>query len=75
MNVPAKAELLHLQLQAMLREHSIPESELLYCGERIYPDNYVGHPEYHGHMMHWYLVGGEHEVPVCDIESVDQVDD
>ena len=25
--------------------------------------------------MPWYLVGGEHEVPVADIASVDQVDD
>lgn len=26
-------------------------------------------------IMPWYLVAGEHEVPVCDIASVDRVDD
>jgi len=25
--------------------------------------------------MPWYCVGGEHEVPVCDIASVDRVDE
>jgi hypothetical protein len=25
--------------------------------------------------MPWYLIGGEHEVPVCDIGSIDQVDE
>ena len=36
MKVPSKVELQHMQLQAMLKEHCIPESELLYCGEREY---------------------------------------
>lgn len=75
MKVPTKVELQHLQLQAMLRDHDIPNSELMYVGEREYTDEYAAHPEYHGHIMHWYLVGGEHEVPVCDILSVDQVED
>ena len=75
MKVPTNVELQHLQLQAMLRDHDIPNSELMYVGEREYTDEYVAHPEYHGHIMHWYLVGGEHEVPVCDILSVDQVED
>ena len=75
MKVPTQVELMHLQLQAMLRDHDIPESELMYCGEKEYPSDFVAHPEYHGHMMHWYLVAGEHEVPVCDIQSVDRVDD
>tara|TARA_X000001036_G_scaffold431812_1_gene466720 strand:- start:2583 stop:2810 length:228 start_codon:yes stop_codon:yes gene_type:complete len=75
MKVPTQVELQHMQLQAMLKEHCIPESELLYCGEREYTTEYVAHPEYHGQMMHWYIIGGEHEVPVCDIESVDAVDD
>lgn len=75
MKVPSKPELTHMQLQAMLRDHNIPESELLYLGDRVYPEEYVAHPEYHGKMMPWYLVGGEHEVPVCDIDSVDAVDD
>jgi len=75
MKVPTQYELTHLQLQAMLREHRIPENELKYIGERVYPENFKGHPEYHGQMMHWYLIAGEHEVPVCDIGSVDAVDD
>jgi len=47
----------------------------MYCGEREYTSDYVAHPEYHGCIMHWYLVAGEHEVPVCDIQSVDRVDE
>lgn len=75
MQVPAQYELIHLQLQAMLREHNVPETELKYIGERVYPENFKGHPEYHGQMMHWYLIADEHEVPVCDIGSVDCMDD
>tara|TARA_B100001996_G_scaffold371651_1_gene347202 strand:- start:496 stop:729 length:234 start_codon:yes stop_codon:yes gene_type:complete len=75
MKMPRQCDLTHMQLQAMLREHSIPESELTYCGEREYTTEYAGHPEYHGQLMHWYIIGGEHEVPVCDIQSVDRVDD
>lgn len=75
MKVPTQPELTHLQLQAMLRDHDIPETEIMYCGERVYPEDFQAHPEYHGQMMHWYLIGGEHEVPVCDIQSVDRVDD
>jgi hypothetical protein len=75
MQVPTQYELTHLQLQAMLRENHIPETELKYIGERVYPENFKGHPEYHGQIMHWYLIAGEHEVPVCDIGSVDMVDD
>ena len=74
MKVPDQVELQHMQLQAMLRENNIHESELLYCGKREYTTEYVAHPEYHGQLMHWYIIGGEHEVPVCDIESVDQIE-
>ena len=75
MNVPRPCDLTHMQLQAMLRENDIHESELVYCGEREYTTEYAAHPEYHGQLMHWYIIGGEHEVPVCDIASVDRVDD
>lgn len=75
MKVPTQAQLTHLQLQAMLRDHNIPNSELMYCGDREYTTEYEAHPEYHGQMMPFYLVAGEHEVPVCDIESVDRVDE
>ena len=74
MNVPAAYELTHMQLQAMLREHDIPDTEVKYLGKFEYTTEYQAHPEYHGMMMHWYLIGGEHEVPVCDIASVDAVD-
>jgi len=75
MQVPTQYELTHLQLQAMLREYNVPETELKYIGERVYPEHFKGHPEYHGQLMHWYLIAGEHEVPVCDIGSVDCMGD
>jgi len=75
MKVPTQVDLQHMQLQAMLREHDIPESELMYCGVREYTTEHAAHPEYHGQLMHWYIIGGEHEVPVCDILSVDRVDE
>ena len=75
MKVPTQYELTHLQPQAMLRDNAIPESELKYLGDKEYPVDYQAHPEYHGIVMPWYLVGGQHEVPVCDIASVDRVDD
>lgn len=75
MKVPTQYELTHLQLQAMLRENKFPDTELKYIGERVYPEEFKAHPEYHGMMMHWYLIDNQHEVPVCDIGSVDLVDD
>ena len=74
MKVPTQLELTHLQLQAMLRDHSIPEDQMKYLGEREYTTDFKGHPEYHGQTMPWYLIGGEHEVPVCDIQEIDSVD-
>ena len=75
MKVPSDIELKHLQLQAILRDHPMSTDELMYIGEKEYPEHFVAHPEYHGHMMHWYLIAGEHEVPVCDIGSIDAMDD
>ena len=43
----------------MLREHSFPEDEIKYLGERD--------------GEHYYLIAGEHEVPVSDIEELNQV--
>lgn len=54
-------DLKHLQLQAMLRENKFPSSELMYLGER--------------EDGHWYLVAGEHEVPVSDIVDITPIDD
>jgi hypothetical protein len=75
MKVPTQPELIHLQLQAMLRDHNIPDTEIKYLGDRVYPEDYQAHPEYHGQVMPWYLIANEHEVPVCDIGSIDLVDD
>ncbi len=75
MKVPTQPELIHLQFQAMLRDHDIPESEIMYCGEREYTTEYQAHPEYHGQMMHWYLIGGEHEVPVVQMVVIIPLDE
>lgn len=75
MKVPTQPELTHMQIQAILREHSIPEDQIKYLGEREYTIEYCSHPEYHGTIMPWYLIGNEHEVPVCDIGSIDECDD
>ena len=40
MKVPTQPELTHLQLQAMLRDHDIPESEIKYIGDREYTTEY-----------------------------------
>ena len=70
MNVPDTWMLQHMQLQAILRDHPIPENQMKYLGEREYTTDYAAHPEFHGQTMPWYLIGGEHEVPVCDIQDV-----
>jgi hypothetical protein len=46
-----------------------------YLGEREYTSEFCAHPELHGQKMPWYLIGGEHEVPVCDIQNIDSVGD
>ena len=67
MNVPSNEELVHLKIQAALRENVFAEDQMKYLGER------AGH--------HWYLIAGEHEVPVSEIEEfefagyVDEEDD
>ena len=75
MKVPTQPELIHMQFQSMLRDNNIPESEVAYLGQREYTTEYAAHHEYHGQMMHWYRIGGEHEVPVCDIQSIDRMGD
>ena len=75
MKVPSHYELTHMQIQAILREHSIPEDQIKYLGEREYTVQYCSHPEHLGKVMPWYLINNEHEVPVCDIGSIDQFDE
>jgi hypothetical protein len=61
MIVPTKEELIHLKIQAALRENYFEEDQMKYLGER------AGH--------HWYLVAGEHEVSADCIEEFDMVQD
>ena len=67
LNVPSHAEMIHLQLQAMLREHSFPANELFYLGEETVE----------GIKDHYYLIGGLHTVPARDIHDLEgiEVDD
>lgn len=64
MLVPQKSELLHLKLQAALREYDFPETELRYLGIQETED---------GTPNHFYLIAGEHRVPVDSIEEFEQV--
>ena len=73
MKVPTQADYTHLQLQAMLRDHSIPEDQMTSLREREYTREFNAHPEYHGQVMPWYLIGGEYEVPVCDIQDIESI--
>jgi len=61
MNVPTQSELIHLKIQAAMREHIFEEDQMKYLGIR--EDN------------HWYLVGGEHEVPVTAIQMFEMQND
>jgi hypothetical protein len=55
MKVPNKSELIHLKIQAAMRENIFEEDQMKYLGVR--------------ENEHWYLVAGEHEVPVSCIED------
>ena len=68
LNVPSRGELIHLQLQAMLREHSFPANELFYLGEETVE----------GIKDHYYLIGGLQTVParlIEDLEGLEVEDD
>ena len=54
-------ELLHLKMQAEIREHNIPKTEIKYIGP--------------GEGTHWYLIANKHSVPVNMIEEFERVDD
>ena len=56
-----RSELIHWQLQAMLREHSFSEDDLAYLGVR---EDSIGMPQ------HWYSICGN-EVPVDSIEELE----
>jgi hypothetical protein len=61
MNVPSQEELLHLKIQAAMRENDFAEDQMKYLGER------AGH--------HWYLIAGEHEVSADQLEEFEMIDD
>ena len=56
-----RSELIHWQLQAMLREHIFSQDQLEYLGVR---KDSIGVPQ------HWYSIGGN-EVPVDAIEELE----
>jgi hypothetical protein len=51
----SKSDLIHYRIQAAMRENHFDEDQMKYLGIR--------------EGIHWYLVAGEHEVPVTDIED------
>jgi hypothetical protein len=55
MKVPTKSELIHLKIQAAMRENYFEEDQMKYLGIR--------------EGEHWYLIGGEHEVAVSCIQD------
>ena len=55
MKVPSKAELIHLKIQAAMRENVFAEDQMKYLGEK------AGH--------HWYLIDGQHEVSADQLEE------
>ncbi len=57
----SKKELIHWQLQAMLREHTFNDDTLKYLGVR---KDSIGVPQ------HWYSIDGN-EVPVDAIEELE----
>lgn len=61
MKVPTQEELIHLKIQAAMREHNFPEDQMKYLGLK------AGH--------HWYLIAGEHEVSADQIEEFEPNDE
>lgn len=60
MKVPTKEELLHLKIQAAMREYEFSDDQIKYLGER------AGH--------HWYLIDGQHEVSSDQLEDFEVVE-
>ena len=53
----SKGELVHHQIQAIMRDHSFANDQLMYLG--------------HMDGQHWYLIGGEHEVSSNELEGME----
>ena len=62
----SQQELLHLKMQAILRENQFGDDQLKYMGEK---------EDVLGEMQHWYLINNEHLVPLSDIMDMEQVDE
>ena len=60
MKVPTKEELLHLKIQAAMRENVFAEDQMKYLGERA--------------VHHWYLIDGQHEVSAEQFEDFEVVE-
>jgi hypothetical protein len=56
MKVPTKAELIHLKIQAAMREHYFAEDQMKYLGLR-------------DDGKHWYLIDNKHEVSADQFEE------
>jgi hypothetical protein len=61
MKMPSKSELMHLKIQAAMRENIFDEDQMKYLGLR--EDG-----------KYWYLVAGEYEVSVDQFEEFDMID-
>ena len=53
----SKGELVHHQIQAIMRDHEFAKDQLMYLG--------------HMDCQHWYLIGGEHEVSSNELEGME----
>ena len=56
MKVPTKSELIHHKIQAAMRENIFEEDQMKYLGLR-------------DDGKHWYLIAGEYEVSVDQLEE------
>lgn len=57
----SRGELVHHQMQAIMREQHFESNQLMYLGIRD--------------GQHWYLIAGEHEVSAEQIEGMEQVEE
>lgn len=62
MKVPNKSDLIHYKIQAAMCENVFEEDQMKYLG--LLDDG-----------KHWYLVGGEHEVPADKFEEFEIVEE
>ena len=61
LSVPSKSDLIHLKIQAAMRENVFDEDQMKYLGLR-------------DDGKHWYLIAGEYEVSVDQLEEFEMID-